>query len=198
MKNAVTILFAVMSYTAYSQTYMDKIASQSCECITKIERGDDYEQYTREIGVCMILASEPYKKQLKKDHGISFDHIDRDAQRLGTLIGVKMATVCPESVLSLVEQADKSPAKVSKHCVGTLTKFENDMFVVLHVKDQDLKTTKFYWMTFVDSDVELAERYETMVGAPVRITYRMEDMYDPKIKDYRSFAILEKLEAAAD
>lgn len=196
MKYAVALLFAVISTAAYSQTYMDKIASQSCECITRIQRGDDYEQYTREIGVCMILASEPYKKQLKKEHGISFDHIDRDAQRLGTLIGVKMATVCPESVLSLVEMADKSSAKVSKHCVGTLTKFENDMFVVLHVKDQDLKTNKFYWMTFVNSDVDLAEQYETMVGAPVRITYRTEKMYDPKIKDYRSFSILEKLEAA--
>lgn len=199
MKNSLIVICLLISSAAYSQTYMDKIAAESCNCITKVPESNDYEQYSQELGLCMIVASEPYKKQLKKDHGINFDHIDRDAEKLGKIIGFRMASVCPEAVMAVAKKASSSGEKTTtKLCEGTLTKFENESFVVLHVKDQDSRTNKFYWLTFVDSDVELIDRYEAMVGSPVRITYRTEEMFDPKIKEYRQYSIIEKLEASSN
>jgi hypothetical protein len=177
---------------------MDKIAAESCNCVAKVSQNLEYEQYTQELGLCMIVASEPYQKQLKKDHGINFDRIDEHGEKLGKIIGFRMASVCPDAILAVAKKATKTEDKNSKLHEGTLAKYENDAFVVLYIKDQDSKTTKFYWMTYVDSDVELVDRYETMVGSPVRITYHTEEMFDPKIKEYRQFAIIEKLEALAN
>ena len=65
---------------------------------------------------------------------------------------------------------------------------------MLHVKEESGKTNKFYWLTYVESDVDLADQFASIVGTPVSITYRSEDLFDPKIKEYRQFSIIEKIE----
>jgi hypothetical protein len=204
MKKVLIFCLIAVGYQSFSQTYMDKIAQESCDCISKVSETLDYEQYTQELGLCMIVASEPYRKQLKKDHNINFDKIEVDAEKLGKLIGFKMASVCPNSLLAV---AKKSPNKTadasattndSKSIDGTVTKLEKDFFVVLHIKDGEGKTNKFYWLTFIDSDVDLIDRYDSMIGSPVEITYRTEEWFDPKIKEYRQFSVIEKLEARSN
>ena len=199
MKKVLIFCLVITAHQSFSQTYMDKIAQESCDCISKVSETLDYEQYTQELGLCMIVAAEPYRKQLKKDHNINFDKIEVDAEKLGKLIGFKMASVCPNALLAVSKKSpDKSAvadADVSKSYDGTITKLEKDFFVVLHVKDGEGKTNKFYWLTFIDSDVDLVERYDSLIGTPVEVTYRTEEWFDPKIKEYRQFSVIEKLEA---
>lgn len=200
MKNLLTLCLLFFGYQSFSQTYMDKIAQESCNCISKVSETLDYERYTQELGLCMIVASEPYRKQLKKDHGINFDNINIEGEKLGKLIGIKMASVCPNSLLAVAKKSNNNStaSNESKSYEGTVTKFENDLFVVLHVKDVDGKTNKFYWLTYVDSDVELIEKYQAMVGSPVQITYRSEEWFDPKIKEYRQFSVIERLKSESN
>ena len=199
MKKVLIFCLVITAHQSFSQTYMDKIAQESCDCISKVSETLDYEQYTQELGLCMIVAAEPYRKQLKKDHNINFDKIEVDAEKLGKLIGFKMASVCPNALLAVSKKSpDKSAvanADVSKSYDGTITKLEKDFFVVLHIKDGEGKTNKFYWLTFIDSDVDLVERYDSLIGTPVEVTYRIEEWFDPKIKEYRQFSVIEKLEA---
>jgi hypothetical protein len=199
MKKVLIFCLVITAHQSFSQTYMDKIAQESCDCISKVSETLDYEQYTQELGLCMIVAAEPYRKQLKKDHNINFDKIEVDAEKLGKLIGFKMASVCPNALLAVSKKSpDKSAvanADVSKSYDGTITKLEKDFFVVLHIKDGEGKTNKFYWLTFIDSDVDLVERYDSLIGMPVEVTFRTEEWFDPKIKEYRQFSVIEKLEA---
>lgn len=202
MKKVLIFCLAIIGYQSFSQTYMDKIAQESCDCISKVSETLDYEQYTQELGLCMIVAAEPYRKQLRKDHEINFDKIEVDAEKLGKLIGFKMASVCPNSLLAVSKKSPKKTAvanaDVSKSYDGTITKLEKDFFVILHIKDGEGKTNKFYWLTFIDSDVDLVERYDSMIGSPVEVTYRIEEWFDPKIKEYRQFSVIEKLEASSN
>lgn len=67
---------------------------------------------------------------------------------------------------------------------------------VVNIKDESGKTNKFYWLTYVESGIDVADRYDSMVGTSVALSYRSEEFFDPKIKEYRSFSIIEKLELA--
>jgi len=50
----------------FSQSYVDEIAKETCECLNHISEDLDAEKYTLELGLCMINAASPYKKSLKK------------------------------------------------------------------------------------------------------------------------------------
>lgn len=198
MKKLLFVSFIFYCQHSFSQTYLDKIVQESCECVSKVSESLDKEQYTQELGICMIVAAEPYRKQLKKDHNIDFDKIDVDGEKLGKLLGIKMASVCPSSILAVAKKSANSESAPSetKSFEGTITKLENEMFIVLHIKDESGKTNKFYWLTYVESGVDLTDRYDSMVGAAVSLTYRSEEFFDPKIKEYRQFSIIKKLELA--
>ena len=196
------ILFAGLIFVghhSFSQAYLDKIVQESCNCVSKVSQTLDNEQYTQELGICMIVAAEPYRKQLKKDHNIDFNKIDVDGEKLGKLIGIKMAAVCPDLILAVAKKSGngESASAESKSFEGIITKIENEFFLVLHIKDESGKTNKFYWLTYVESGIEVADRYDSMVGTSVALTYRSEEFFDPKIKEYRSFSIIEKLELAS-
>ena len=64
----------------YSQNYMEKIAEKSCDCVKALTDTIDSEQLTMKLGLCMIDASTPYKKQIKKDYNIDLDNIHSIAQ----------------------------------------------------------------------------------------------------------------------
>ena len=87
MKKFILLLILVSSKTVFAQTnYMDEIVSESCDCIEHISKELDSETYTMQLGLCMIKASMPYKKQLKKDHNINLDNIIKDAEKLGEVM----------------------------------------------------------------------------------------------------------------
>ena len=198
MKKLFIAGFIFICHSSFSQAYLDKIVQESCNCVSKVSETLDNEQYTQELGICMIVAAEPYRKQLKKDHSIDFDKIDVDGEKLGKLIGIKMAAVCPDLILAVAKKSGKgngeSASTESKSFEGIITKIENEFFVVLHIKDEYGKTNKFYWLTYVESGVEVADGFDSMLGTSVALTYRSEEFYDPKIKEYRPFSVIEKLD----
>ena len=67
MKSILITLFLAFSFTAFSQDYMDKIALEVCDCIDNVSDSVPTDQFNMELGLCMLEASMPYKKQLKKE-----------------------------------------------------------------------------------------------------------------------------------
>ncbi len=196
MKNKLILcLFVFLVIKTYSQDYMDVIAKQSCDCLDKVPDTLETDQFNMKLGLCMIEAANPYKKQIKKDYGINLDNIDTEGEKLGRIIGMKMATVCPNSLIKLTKKpSSKSEAKnEEKTAEGLITKIENDFFVVFSLKDDQGKTTKFYWLTFVDADLELTNKYHSLLGETAKITYKVQDFFDPKIEEYRSYNIISKV-----
>jgi hypothetical protein len=197
MKKLIFILSVTISFNAFSQDYMEKIALQTCDCLSKIADSTDTERMYMELGVCMINASEPYKKQLKKDYNIDVNNIDKEGEALGKVVGLKMASFCPDGLfrLSKMEQNDtKEKEKESLTSIGKVTQIDRDVFVVFSVFDNSGKSMKFYWLTSVESNIDLANNYRTLVENDVRIKYYTKEFFDPKIGEYRNFNILEKLE----
>lgn len=189
------ILSSVIN-AGYAQDYMNNILEITCNCAGKVSDTLEMNQFNMAIGACMIEAAMPYKKQLKKDHGVNLDKFDLDAEKLGTIVGVKMASYCPDVLLRLTQKSQKKNAPaVSKEEVitGKVVKIDTDLFVVFHLRDDKGKTTKLTWLTFVESDVDHTSDYSSMVGKSVEVQFRREDLFDPKLNEYRQFLIITKL-----
>lgn len=173
---------------------MDKIAAKSCDCLNNVPDSLQTQQFNMALGVCMLEASMPYKKQIKKDYDINLDQIDKEGQKLGRIIGVKMATACPNSLIKITQkQSESAPGKTQKKIKGTIIKIEKDFFISFSIKDEDGKLLKLYWLTFIKSNNELTENYSMLLQKNVEITYTTQEFFDPKIEQYRQFLIVDSL-----
>jgi len=194
MKPFLTLALLFSTTCVSAQDYMDKIVAQTCECGKNINDTINQKQMFMEIGICMIKVAEPYKKQLKKDHNINLDNIDQEGEALGKLIGMKMASTCPEVLRKITEQADKKSAESGQEVfTGRVIKIEKDFFVIFTVNDES-KTLKFYWLTNAESNIDLLNQYAELLTKEVKVKYKITSLFDPKINDYRNFNVIEKIE----
>ena len=77
-----------------------------------------------------------------------------------------------------------------KEYQGVISKVEDDQFVIFSVKNELGRNTKFYWLTFVESNIELSFKYKSLVDDLVKITYVSQEFYDARIGEYRIFNII--------
>ncbi len=179
----------------FSQDFMDVIVKKSCDCLEHISDTLKTEQFNMELGLCMIDASMPYKKQIKKSFDIDLDNISTEGEKLGRLIGMKMATVCPNALIKMSRKAKGQPESTNTEqtSTGTVTKIENDFFVVISLKDESGKVTRYYWLTFVESQLDLVNSYSTLIGKSLSISYESSEFFDPKLLEYRQFFIIKSI-----
>jgi hypothetical protein len=198
MKHIFILIFTlIFSMSFYAQDYMDKITKQACDCLDGVDENLGTEKLTLKLGLCVIDAAAPYKKQLKKDHKLDLDKIDEEGHRLGTMIGVKMASICPDKLLMFSEISSEEEEIMpyeSKIVQGEILRIDEDLLVTFHLKDDFGKIMKFYWATFIDSPYEMTLEYKTLVGKTVVITYEPTDIFDARIGEYRTFNIISRID----
>jgi len=195
MKYTLFFLFLLLlSVKSFSQEYMDKIASKSCACVEAVPDSLETRKFNMQFGLCMFEAAMPYSKQLKKDYGIDLERIDTEGEKLGRLIGVKMASVCPNILVKISERVKgKSEGTTEQTVKGTVTKIEKDFFVVFTVKDESGKSGKYYWLSYIKTDSDLVTTYGQLIDKPVEIVAEARELFDPKIEEYRQFLVIKKI-----
>ena len=194
----VLILFILSSTLSFSQKYMDEIVENSCSCVSNLSDSIEPEEYTMELGLCMINVSIPFKKQLKKDFGIDMDNIAEDGEKLGGIIGSRMVGVCPEELMVLTKKSNENDkSKIENKEIfkeeGIILNTENDFFISFYIKSESGKTKRYYWLNFIETTEDLAYNYKLLEGKRVGLSYTVEEYFDPKILDYRSFFIIKQL-----
>lgn len=192
----ILIMLFVIYMPSFSQDYVDRIAQKSCECLEVIPDTLDRDQFNTHLGLCMIEAAQPYKKRLKKDYKIDLDKIDVYAGELGRMIGMRMASVCPASLVKLTQQGKSNRKKDNTEEVfeGQIIHIEEGPFVIFSIKDQEGKILKFYWLTFIESNIELSTGYRSLIRESVRVTFRPQEFFDPRINEYKNFYVIQTLQ----
>jgi len=139
----------------------------------------------------------PYKKELKRDYNINLDHIDnKEGQKLGTVVALKMGAICPDGLLKVanINKAIPEQETSEKTMEGIVTNIEDTNFVVFSVKDDLGRLFKFYWLQVIQSDTELTNTYNSLLGKTIKLTYDKKEYFDPKITDYRQYNVISKIE----
>ena len=183
MKKNQFLLVAILSFInisyTFSQDYMSIITNEACECLSEIKETSDSEKFNMQLGLCIIEAATPYRSKLKADHKIDLDNIVSDGKKLGELIGFRMASVCPNEILRAT-QGDIANEEVENelyYVTGSIVKIEKDQFVVISIKDDvDGKTSKYYWLTYVSSEMDFATEYQKLIGKKVETYYIINDL----------------------
>ncbi|HSY62386.1 MAG TPA: hypothetical protein VK796_10940 [Cytophaga sp.] len=184
------------STAAFSQDYVDKIVTQTCDCFSKVPDTLSTDVLQMKLGFCMIAASEPYKKEIKKDYNINLDNLDKaTGERLGRLLGVKFAGECPEAILKM---QGKKNSVVKQATVltftGIVTKIEINGFVTFSIKDETGKTTTFYWLEFIECENDLPSIYNSLTGKLVSVSYKSNEYFEPRLNQYKQYFCITKLE----
>ncbi|WDT67237.1 hypothetical protein [Cloacibacterium sp. TD35] len=206
MKKLIILFFSIFSLCSYSQEdFKKKIAQDACKCIGEIKpEKKSKEVMQMQLGLCFIKVATPYKEQIKKEYGIDLSKdISNEAkmEELGEKLGVLMVSECADTFISFVdksgygeqyaqETAEESSADFMN---GEITRIEKDAFVIFYLKGDNGILTKFYWISNVDSNIELEKKYQDLVGKKVNISYYSADIFDHKINDYRKVNILSML-----
>lgn len=186
-----TLLFFTLCQLIAQEDYMDIIARQTCECIENIPETEDREQFNMKLGLCMIEACWDYKEEINRDYGIDMDRIDVEGERLGQVIGVKIGMRCPELMLKITQKINTEEEETeTKSIKGVITKVEDDTFVIFSIKEETGKISKYYWLTFFSSNMELSDKYMDLVDKSVIIDFEEMELFDPKIEQYRSFNVI--------
>ncbi len=198
-KALLTTLLLTICTISFSQDYMDEIALKACECLHSVSDTLDTERYNMELGFCMIDAAMPYKKQIKKDYKIDLDRIDGQAgNELGQVIGLRMASVCPDAIMQVASKVngEEEAEELEDVVVGYITKIDENKFIVFSLTDEKGKIMKFYWLTFIEADLnfELTSQYKSLMNKMVQITYLPQEFFDYRIEEYRPFNIIQKLQ----
>lgn len=196
MKYFLIIIALFISNLIFSQKYMDEIAQESCKCIEKVADTLELNRRQMEIGFCMIEAASPYKKKLKKDYGIDFDYIDEHAEELGRIIGLRMASFCPDAIMNVANSVNEGPPleDLSENITtGKVIAIKDNLFVEFSIRDEQGKIAKFYWLTFVESDIQLSMEYRSLKDQNIQVHYSTQEFFDARINEYRTFNIIEKI-----
>lgn len=200
MKNILILLGLTISAAAFSQDYKTKIAKSSCDCVKAIKtEGKTNSAITSELGVCMLKAAMPFSKEIKKDYDIdpAADMMDSTKmEQLGIKMGILMATECQEEFLKMAQFSDEETAgsESSELLInGTVSKIEKENFIVFHVVGENKMLNKLYWISSVDSNLDLPKEYQTLMNKKVNISYFTMEIFDPKINDYKTLNIISTL-----
>ena len=186
----ISLLSLLSFFNSYGQEdYLDIIAKKACECIESrnLHEIENQEAATNQLGICLLDASKDYREALLRDHQLDLNKLDMDGEKLGVLIGSRMAFVCAETLMSVAE-TEQTDVILSEG--GEITAVEESPFVVFTLKDSSGKSSKFYWLTFVDSNLDLQNSFSQLKGRKVSVEYMEQELFDPRLKEYRMFNLI--------
>jgi hypothetical protein len=191
-------LFASLTFlntTAQEEDYLDIIAEKSCECIQKKKEAlasEGRELTTTELGVCLFENAKDYKDRLVADYELDMTNLAGEAgERLGILIGSKMAFFCPDILMAAADAEEDFEYFVE---TGKVQEISSDQFIAFNIKDESGKTQKFYWLTFVNSSFDLQNSYSKLKDKQVEVEYVEQELFDPRINEYRKLNVITGLE----
>jgi hypothetical protein len=190
------ILLCSASAQSFAQEYVDKIAKRACDCSETIIKNNNEKTRSMEIGFCILNAADAEdKKKFKKDFNLDFNEIDKNGEKIGKLIGMKMAPICPATIMALANaQGDKDKTSNSvQSIVGEVIKIEKEFFVSFMVRESNGNSSKLLWTSPIETNIDMANQYLSLQGKSLQFSFENQNIFDPKIGEYRSFKIIKKI-----
>lgn len=196
----ISIAFFAMTMNAQNSNSKERtkdeliaaLAEEMCECALQ----KDVETLTEnDLAMCMLPAIGKYAKDLERLN-IELGN-DAAMTALGEKIGLKAAMQCPQIFANFIEdEMDEVVEEVHEEEViiysGEVKKVEVKDFVTLYIK-YDGQTKKIFWMSEVESNVDIYNGFKQLEGKRVQFTTYEATLFDPKVNEYRDFQILETL-----
>lgn len=199
MKEILLFVFSFLSTFYYSQDFKKKLGQEACKCINEMKLDNiSKEKISMQLGICFLKSAAPYKDEIKKEYGIDIGtDIGKESKMevLGEKMAMLMISECGDKFMEIMEKsgamnetnAEESPEELMH---GEITKIEKDNFVIFYIKGDNNILTKLYWISNIESNIELEKKYNELIGKKVSISYYSADIFDHRINEYRKVNVI--------
>jgi len=187
-KTTALILTLLSAVTLNGQEVLDKIAGDACSCMAAKDLSPtDQEALQMEVSMCLMQKIGNYQSQLQEQLNVDFSN-QAALQEMGQKVGMKMASICPETMMKIAQVQASGSGSVSVESVsrleGTVVGVEGDEFTLIAVKDAGGRTQKFLWLRYFEGSDAFLKNPEALVGKKVRLSYAPLEAFSPKLNEY--------------
>lgn len=185
----------------FSQDYKKVLSKANCECLKNVDISNKtYDQRITNFGVCAFKSSQPFLKEIKRDYGIDLISDIGNQEKMkdfGVQIGMLTMSECSETFLNLMkedEALENNIADSKEYLIsGTVTKIEKGNFLIFHLVGDSKILNKFYWVTNIESNLDLATEYGKLLNKKVNLSYYPTEIFDVNINNYKNVNIISTL-----
>lgn len=197
-------LILLCFFSAYAQKsekekYLELLAKKTCECVEARKLSDSLSatNFQTEMGLCIVKEYSSNAELSEKMYGKIIGN-DSLAEKLGEEVGLKMITECPDTFKKLVnayleDKTEEAPAPVfNPSLLGKVMEIRKGDFIVLALMDSSKRTHNFiFLMPFEGADLLISNSIKK--NDQVEVKYFEEEFYDPVLKDYKYYKVLQSL-----
>jgi len=194
-----TLLLSLVFFTTNAQEIIDVVTQEVCTCIETQKAKFSAlppDKLKVQLGLCMIGGYTAHKDKVMAAYGNVMEN-EEAMNKFGEDIGMKMITVCPETLMSIAGAADTSGEITSSAEVlsieGKVTEIKNEQFTTILVKDKNGRVYSFIVLNYFDS-ASLIIGDELKKNASVAIKYSEVELYDNKAKEFRFYKVISGIE----
>jgi hypothetical protein len=203
MKYILLIVFFFFSLLIQAQVVLDTIAKETCSCLKSkdldFKKKVDFSKIEMELGLCMIANLNLFSGNATGLNQVDYSN-SSELEKISGEIGAKMLNYCPDIMLKLsittMDNEKKSElinAVPANFLECTLVEIKRDQFVSLIVKDtrnklHTLLVLNYFETAFLFLENKINEQDKIIVS------YSEQEFYDPLIKDFRIFKVLNFIE----
>lgn len=197
-KSFLAFVFSLFFINANSQDVLDVVAKEVCSCASGKKdalKGASAEKLQMELGLCIMSSFSTHENDLSAKYG-SVMETDGAMEKLGRDVGIKMAGVCPDVLLSLAEvgMGDDETATVAEEEYSTLegqiAEIKSEQFLSVVIKDNSGRTHTMLLLTFFEGSDILTEN-KLKKNDKVSVDYWEQEFYDVKAKDFRYYKVIQ-------
>lgn len=187
----ILVIMCFSFQTLSAQDKIDQLAEKTCECLkTKNFKNKTKDEIEMELGFCMISEAQKLHIDMNlKD--------ESSMEKFGEKVGLRMATICPESFIKYLSQEtkdgstlmsdylkeDKTSSSTQK-ITGTITRFTKDELAYLFVKTSEGREIKLMVLEYFTNADKLIENSKDFINKKATIEFKEVECYLPRIGEF--------------
>ncbi len=199
-----TLLLSTMAFNAFSQDVLTTVTKEVCTCIEgkkdKLDTSNP-QSLKMQLGFCILGSYNNHTTEIDKIYGKIMQD-EKAMEKFGEDVGMKMASVCPETLMSLAgsfsdtEVADTTATEEVKEDLfveGEIVAFKANEFVTIQVKDKNARVHNMLILDYFETSA-LYTNNQIKPKDKIKVSYTEIELFDPKAKEFRYFKVITALE----
>lgn len=201
MKPLLVLIFCVFmiscpkkGLTQNDTTFSVKIIREFCDEFSK-KNISEFKNSEMELGLLIINVVSKYAAEIEKEWGLNLNE-PKDFEKIGEKIGQEAALKCPkfyEFIKNNIGDITSGEEEEIKTLAGKLISIEDNTFSCLLIKTKTGKEEKLWWFEHFEGAEQLIKDKSTFLNNTVEVSYTEIEVYDARLKDYRTIKVMKKI-----
>ncbi|BDD09072.1 hypothetical protein FUAX_15040 [Fulvitalea axinellae] len=190
------LLLPQISFCQTAENILDKVSEDTCDCLAEYSAPPkDQEERDFRLGLCLITAATVNKKALAES-GFDTDK-EADLDRLGDRLAFGIMLRCPEAFDQPTSFNERTYTGETTDGLSTLNgKLEairEGQFNIVVLREENGHKHEFFWLEYFPGADILSDKFETVRGKNVAVTFLRKEFYLPKEKGYYGVKVIRDL-----